>query len=45
VVALVTGYMKGETLLDAALAQAGIRVDPALIAKAAEDQKMRDFMR
>jgi peroxiredoxin len=45
IVALVTGYMKGEALLDAALAQAGIKVDPALIAKAAEDQKKRDAMR
>ncbi len=45
IAALVTGYMKGEALLDAALAQAGIKVDPALIAKAAEDQKKRDAMR
>ena len=45
IAALVTGYMKGEALLDAALAQAGIKVDPALVAKAAEDQKKRDAMR
>jgi len=31
--------------LDAALAKAGIKVDPALLAQAAEDQKKRDAMR
>ena len=41
VVALVTGYLKGEAILDAALAQAGIKVDPALIAKGAADLKKR----
>jgi peroxiredoxin len=45
IVALVTGYLKGEALLDAALAQAGIKVDPALIKKAAEDLKKREAMR
>ncbi len=42
VVALVTGYLKGETILDAALAKAGVKVDPALIAKGAEDLKKRE---
>jgi len=32
----------GEVLLDAALAEAGIKVDPAILAKAVEDQKKRD---
>ena len=40
-----TGYLPGEVLLDAALAKAGIKVDPALIAKAAIDAKKRDAMR
>jgi peroxiredoxin len=41
IVALVTGYLKGEAILDAALAKAGITVDPALVAKGAEDLKKR----
>ena len=41
VVDTVTGYLPGEALLDAALAKAGIKVDPALIAKAAQDMKAR----
>jgi peroxiredoxin len=45
VAALVTGYLKGEALLDAALAKAGIKVDPALIEKAALDLKKRETMR
>ena len=45
VAALVTGYLKGEALLDAALAKAGIKVDPALIEKAALDLKKREMMR
>jgi hypothetical protein len=45
VAALVTGYLKGESILDAALAKAGIKVDPALIAKGAEDLKKRESMR
>ena len=45
VVALVTGYLKGESILDAALAKAGIKVDPALVAKGAEDLKKRDSLR
>ncbi len=42
VAAFVGGYMEGEVLLEAALAKAGIKVDPAILAKAAEDQKKRD---
>ena len=45
VVAHVTGYLKGENILDAALAQAGIKVDPALVAKGAEDLKRRADLR
>ena len=41
VVDTVTGYLPGETILDAALAKAGIKVDPALIAKGAADLKAR----
>ncbi len=42
VAATVVGYMAGEVLLEAALAKAGIQVDPKILAKAAEDQKKRD---
>jgi peroxiredoxin len=42
VAARVTGYLPGEVLLDAALAKAGIKVDPAIIAQAAIDQQKRD---
>jgi peroxiredoxin len=45
VAALVTGYLKGEAILDAALAKAGIKVDPALIEKGALDLKKREMMR
>ena len=41
VVATVTGYLHGETILEAALAKAGIQVDPALVTKGAEDLKAR----
>lgn len=41
VVDTVTGYLQGEAILDAALAKAGIKVDPALIAKGAADLKAR----
>ena len=41
VVDTVTGYQTGEAILDAALAKAGIKVDPALIAKGAADLKAR----
>jgi peroxiredoxin len=42
VVATSIGYLPGEVLLDAALAKAGIKVDPKILAKAVEDQKKRD---
>ncbi len=42
VAAFVSGYMAGEVLLEGALAKAGIKVDPAIVAKAVEDQKKRD---
>lgn len=45
VAALVNGYLPGEVLLDAALAKAGIKVDPALIAQAAIDQQKRDAVK
>jgi peroxiredoxin len=45
IVAHVTGYLKGEAILDAALAKAGIAVDPALVAKGANDLKARENMR
>ena len=41
VAALVSGYLKGENILDAALAKAGIKVDPALIEKGEADLKKR----
>ncbi len=45
VVDIVVGYMKGEAILDAALAKAGVKVDPALIEKGAADLKKREMMR
>jgi hypothetical protein len=33
--------MKGESILEGALAKAGIDVDPAIVAKAAQDLKKR----
>ena len=42
IVALVTGYLKGEVMLEAALAKAGVKVDPALVAQAVIDQQKRD---
>jgi hypothetical protein len=45
IAAAVTGYLKGEVLLDAALAKAGIKVAPEILAKAEKDQKNRDAMR
>ena len=45
VAALCTGYIKGEVLLEAALAQAGIKVAPQILAKAKLDQANRDAMR
>ena len=41
VAATVTGYLKGEVILEGALAKAGITVDPAIIAKAEQDLKNR----
>ena len=41
IVDIVVGYMQGEAILDAALAKAGVSVDPALIAKGAADLKRR----
>ncbi|HRJ47797.1 MAG TPA: redoxin domain-containing protein [Opitutaceae bacterium] len=38
---IVIGYMKGEVILDAALAKAGIKVDPAIVEKAAADLARR----
>ncbi|MBX3748795.1 MAG: redoxin domain-containing protein [Opitutaceae bacterium] len=45
IVDIVIGYMKGEAILDAALAKAGVKVDPALIEKGAADLKKREMMR
>jgi thiol-disulfide isomerase/thioredoxin len=45
IVALVTGYLPGEVMLDAALAKASIKVDPAIIAQAEIDQKKRDAVK
>ncbi len=42
--AVKVGDMKGEVLLDAALAKAGIKVDPAILAQAVEDQKKREAL-
>ncbi len=45
IVDIVIGYMKGEAILDAALAKAGVKVDPALVEKGAADLKKREMMR
>ena len=45
IAALVNGYLPGEVLLDAALAQAGIKVDPAILAKAVVDQQKREALK
>ncbi|MEQ1632479.1 MAG: redoxin family protein [Planctomycetota bacterium] len=42
IVAEVSGYMKGEVLLDAALAKAGVKVDEAVLEQAKKDQAARD---
>jgi peroxiredoxin len=42
IAAFVSGYMQGEVLLEAALAKAGVKVAPEILAKAAADQKKRD---
>ncbi|WP_438480345.1 redoxin domain-containing protein [Oleiharenicola lentus] len=41
IVDIVVGYMKGEAILDGALAKAGIKVDPALVEKAKKDLAKR----
>jgi peroxiredoxin len=41
VVDVVVGYLPGEVILDGALAKAGIKVDPAIVEKAAADLKRR----
>lgn len=41
VVDIVIGYQKGEVILDAALAKAGVKVDPAIVAKGAQDLQAR----
>ncbi len=45
IAALCTGYLKGEVLLEAALAQAGVKVAPEIIVQAKRDQANRDAMR
>jgi peroxiredoxin len=45
IAAAVTGYLKGEVILDGALAKAGIKVDPAIVAQAEVDLKKRNAMR
>jgi peroxiredoxin len=45
IVEIVTGYMEGEVILDAALAKAGVNVAPEIVAKGAEDLKRRAAMR
>jgi peroxiredoxin len=42
IAALVTGYLKGEVLLEGALAKAGIKVADDIVAKAKVDQAKRD---
>jgi thiol-disulfide isomerase/thioredoxin len=41
IVDIVVGYLKGEAILDGALAKAGIKVDPALVEKAVQDLAKR----
>ncbi|MBL9214772.1 MAG: redoxin domain-containing protein [Opitutaceae bacterium] len=41
IVDIVIGYLPGEAILDAALAKAGVKVDPATVAKGAADLKKR----
>ncbi len=41
VAALCTGYLKGEVILEGALAQAGLKVDPAIVEKAKTDLAKR----
>ena len=44
IVDIVIGYRDGETILDAALAKAGVKVDPTLIEKAAADLRTRAIL-
>ncbi len=44
IVDIVIGYRNGETILDAALAKAGVKVDPSLIEKAAADLRTRAIL-
>jgi hypothetical protein len=41
IVEIVVGYLRGEVLLDAALAKAGITVDDAVLLQAQEDLRRR----
>ncbi len=41
VAATVTGYLKGEVILESALAKAGVNVNPAIVAKGEQDLKNR----
>ncbi|HLP25936.1 MAG TPA: redoxin domain-containing protein [Acidobacteriota bacterium] len=41
IVDIVVGYLPGEAILEAALSKAGVKVDPALVAKGAADLKRR----
>jgi len=41
---IVVGYMTGEALLEGALAEAGIKVDAAIVEKARADQAKRDAL-
>jgi thiol-disulfide isomerase/thioredoxin len=45
IAALCMGYLKGEVLLEAALAEAGVKVAPEILAKAKLDQANRDAMK
>lgn len=45
IVDIVNGYMEGEVILDAALAKAGVKVAPEIVAKGAEDLKRRAALR
>lgn len=44
IVDIVIGYMKGEVILDAALAKAGVKVDPAIVEKGAADLQRRAML-
>ena len=42
---LCSGYLKGEVLLDAALAHAGVEIEPSVLEKAKTDQAKREAMK